>query len=146
MPRAETAGPVVVDWRRIHVSTGQRGWRVCPGCGAARRAARALATRSDGIGASWCSADPGPSQASNSCSVEARHASPLSRRRSFVRSRVCNASWPQPTCGWATQEAAARCGHAALRPDTGTATCNPVNYRAGTVGRAANNRRGTGSL
>ena len=32
-------------------------------------------------------------------SVEARHASPLSRRRSFVRSRVCNASWPQPTCG-----------------------------------------------
>ena len=28
MPRAETAGPVVIDWRRIHVSTGQRGWRV----------------------------------------------------------------------------------------------------------------------
>ncbi len=69
MPRAETAGPVVVDWRRIHVSTGQRGWRVCPGCGAARRAARALATRSDGIGASWCSADPGPSQTLRSALV-----------------------------------------------------------------------------
>ena len=29
--------------------------------------------------------------------------------------------------------------------DTGTATCNPVNYRAGT-GALQNNRRGTGSL
>jgi hypothetical protein len=34
-----------------------------------------------------------------SCSVGAGHASPLSRRRSSVRSRICNASWPQPTCG-----------------------------------------------
>ena len=34
-------------WRRIHVSSGRRGWCVCPGCGAARRAARRVAACSD---------------------------------------------------------------------------------------------------
>ena len=58
-----------------------------------------LQTRSDGIGASWCSADPGPSQNSAFCFDRPPLKPAPTTRRSSVRSRICNASWPQPTCG-----------------------------------------------
>ena len=58
-----------------------------------------LQTRSDGIGASWCSAYPGPSQTLRSALVGAGFKHAPTRRRSSVRSRICNASRPQPTCG-----------------------------------------------
>ena len=58
-----------------------------------------LQTCSDGIGASWCSADPGPSQSSAFCFGRAGFKHAPTRRRRSVRSRICNASWPQPTRG-----------------------------------------------
>jgi hypothetical protein len=58
-----------------------------------------LQTRSDGIGASWCSADPGPSQSLRSALVGRVSNKPLRDAGGLLRSRICNASWPQPTRG-----------------------------------------------
>ena len=126
-------------WRRIHVSSGRRGWCVCPGCGAARRAARA---------------------ASRLAPIEvARRGAPLIRdlrklrpwrggRASAVASKV-----PDLQCMMAAAHARlsnSRCC-STLRPccnASGIQAPQPVTLQTTgqEQGRPANNRRGTGAL
>jgi hypothetical protein len=125
--------------RASHVSSGRRGWCVCPGCGAARRAARA---------------------ASRLAPIEvARRGAPLIRdlrklrpwrggRAGAVASKV-----PDLQCMMAAAHARlsdSRCC-STLRPccdASGTQALQPVTLQTTgqEQGRPANNRRGTGSL
>ena len=105
-----------------------------------------LQTRSDGIGASWCSADPGPSQTSAFCFGRGGF-----QTRPYETPELCKVPDLQCIMAAADVRLSESRGCSTLRPcciASGTQAPQPVTLQTTgqEQGRAANNRRGTGSL